>query len=182
MFGKEAPRLLRKLWPNAQQLAEELYAMFQDDIPLSQNAPVTFSANGKLPPLRLQQYGDGPLLSLDGPGGTPLGSLWPYDNPLPGGSTLIWKKADDKPGAPEPAPPPGTKSTVLAGTVPGIVFSGSDGDYLVDIFKNGLAHASERVAVRQVQFAGGTTIPPGSGCMVSQAGDGLFYMQVGVWL
>ncbi len=81
MFGTQAVRLLREAWGGiinpdaqgvlrergAQQLAEELYSMFDDGIPLTQNAPLTLNQqNPNAPALQINNTFGGDSLTIDG--------------------------------------------------------------------------------------------------------------------
>lgn len=80
MFGRQAIRLLREAWggvlaPDAQgalrekgakQLAEELYAMFDDDIPLTHDGPITINKGSNAAPLTINNTVGGPSMVVQG--------------------------------------------------------------------------------------------------------------------
>ena len=73
MFGNQRQRLLRTIWPNAQLLAEELYAMMDDNAPVS-SGPITFEVNPGEAPITFQGAGgDDPLFQFRGRSGEDLG-------------------------------------------------------------------------------------------------------------
>lgn len=69
MFGQQAMRLLREKWSSINMLAEEIFSIFQDDIPLSHSAPVTITVNSDEAPLTVRQFGNGPFMKFTGRGG-----------------------------------------------------------------------------------------------------------------
>lgn len=95
MFGDQAVRLLREKWggviePDANgnlvergatRLAEELYAMFDDDIPLTQNAPLRLNkTNPNAPGLDIHNTVGGPSLTIDGGATSITGGDFSYAN------------------------------------------------------------------------------------------------------
>jgi hypothetical protein len=67
-------------------------------------------------------------------------------------------------------------------TYPGVVTGGSAGTYTVNIYKSGLTGAATSVTVKQLQIAGGESIPSGTWALVSKGPSGEYTMQVPVWL
>jgi hypothetical protein len=76
-------------------LAEELFAIFQDDIPIQNNAPVTFTnPNSNLPTLTLSGNDDAPPLQLKGLDGTKVnmnvsGGNITFTNPTTNNTTNV---------------------------------------------------------------------------------------------
>lgn len=75
MFGQQAIRLIREKWRDINVFAEELYAVFQDKIPVESKAPITIRSNTTDAPLRLNQFGDGPMISFVGKHGSVVAFL-----------------------------------------------------------------------------------------------------------
>lgn len=159
-FGDQATRLLRESWDGiikadpstgdirpkgATNLADELFAMFSDDIPQTQNAPTTmnspltinspegsnglnmnggninFGSNG-------ESGGTGPIGGIK-VGGVSIGAdgITLSDVPINlNGSFYLWN------GVPIGLPQKAGTTTFLA-----MIKSGSGGKYLVDIYGNG---------------------------------------------
>jgi hypothetical protein len=53
MFGVEVGRLLRTKWKSAQTLAEELFALFNPDLPLEHNGPIKLTQGTDAPPIQI---------------------------------------------------------------------------------------------------------------------------------
>jgi hypothetical protein len=96
IFGDQSERLLRETWGSPTDLAEELYAMFQSNLPLNINGPVTITNTTPQPALTVQQLG-----AFD-PGNFPTG-LTPDPSP---GILLLFPGINATPSnfAPDPAP------------------------------------------------------------------------------
>lgn len=193
-------RLLREKWRSATLLAEELYAMFQDKIPLTHRAPLTIRHDGPGAALRVTNP-SGPSSTFDGSmsitrGGVtisnPQGPAITIDNYRAGddlirvrdpaggevgclfsdGVNLFWNCT-------EPTPISGGGGGSGAGNAfPGTVVSGSGSTYQVSIETQ---TGTQTVTVTQMQIAGGETIPAGTPAVVVQVGAA-YKMQVPVWL
>lgn len=159
MFQKQ--RLLRDQWPSAQMLAEELYAMFQDDIPLKQKAPLTLQPSNGQPGLTIDQLGNdtGPVITVKR-NGTPVGTIVPTDNGL---------QLGDKNGNPTT----GANGTAILSPPPQTVFvgqivSGSGDTYQVHLFRRGVGvdpvvdgnGNNKPFTAKCVDIANAETIPP----------------------
>lgn len=163
MFGAEAIRLLREDWPNATMLAQELYAIFQDSVPASTNAPLTAnSSNPDQAPLVVNQFGNGGLsISF---------------NKGQGGGIQI------NDGVPQLVDKNGNPVGGSGGGVPGKVLSGSgSGPYQVQIYPAGLSGTTKTVSVTQLQIDSSDSVPANTWTIVNQVGSN-YYMQVPVWL
>jgi hypothetical protein len=57
MFSKQAMRLLRTTWRDVNMLAQELFSMFQKDIPLEHSGPVKLNGEPGRPALTIDQSG-----------------------------------------------------------------------------------------------------------------------------
>lgn len=192
IFGDQSERLLRESWSGADELAQELYAIFTDSGPLEIDSPVQISTpqGSTVPPLSLENNGVNPAAIQFTTAAVPsqdFGQL-PALPPLPGLTlTSIYGdgSAENFPGAPA-NPTPGTGTPAGGGSgggVPGMVTGGGPGagPYQVKIFPTGLAGPSKTVNVTQLQIDPADTIPPGSWTIVNQVGK-FFYMMVPVWL
>src|SRR5262245_5417038 len=187
LFGTQAIRLLRDSWKRTKDLAEELYAMFQDDIPLEHNAPITITTRNSSPPLTIRNFGDGDFsIKIIKEDGTPGGGIGTDDDGNP-----VFK---DPNGDPVPNPQDETPEEPGAGAcIPGCVTAQASGqNYSVDLYENGPEQASTRnVTVRQLQIHADDTIPAGTWALVCRqlvtdevTGDTeeVFSMQVPIWL
>lgn len=75
MFGTEALRLLREMWPDATELAEELYAIFSSDsLPLTHDGPITLNKpDGTQAGITLPGYSSGDtIMSIPRADGSPI--------------------------------------------------------------------------------------------------------------
>jgi hypothetical protein len=137
MFGVEVGRLLRTKWKSAQTLAEELFALFNPNLPLEHNGPIKLTQGTDAPPIQIfmqpgtegtnpiQIYRPDPTTGLiptndagqpigSGVGGTDLGTItFP-----PAPSTTS-----------DAVPPSGLSPIMLYGSV---VSGGPDNPFLVD--------------------------------------------------
>lgn len=78
MLGPQIMRLLREKWKSATGLAEELYAILQDDIPWTHSGPVTLSQkeDSSRSPLTIRSFGDQPAISfVDAKTGAQIGTV-----------------------------------------------------------------------------------------------------------
>lgn len=67
LFGSETERIIRTKWKNPVALSQELWALFQGDIPITQNAPITITQENPDDPrprltFDLPPGGDGPVI------------------------------------------------------------------------------------------------------------------------
>lgn len=179
MFGDQSSRLLRERWKNASLLAEELYAMLNDNIPLTQRAPLTIQLpeGDTRAPLTIKNWGDGPMVKFLGKNDEDKGSIDNngdlVDPPVHG------KKAQPKAGS--------------AGSVSidfeffaGQVIGGSGSSYTVQLYPDGTTPIMESgvpkiFTVKQLQIDSSATIPVGTWTIVFLR-KGQYYMQVPVWL
>jgi len=164
MFGTQAIRLMRESWKGAQELAEELFAMFQGDIPLEHNAPITITSNTDEAPLTLRAFGDlGTVITISriGDSGTIV-----FD----GDGNLQFGDPAGNPIQP-PAPPPQQGGGGFYGRV-----LGGSGDTYQVLLSNGSA-----VTATQLQIEASETIPVDTYAIVVQVGNA-YFMQVPVWL
>lgn len=207
MFGTQAMRLLRSSWSGmfgAKGLSRELFAMFQDDIPLTQNAPVTMNQDGNAPALDLRRApgSDGPLITfgnrtenypgltfspqtpagvgIDDNGG--LNFTGPYINItyIQNGEPTTASLGGDGSGA-----PPIKADGGGGGGFPGTVTSGSGNDYQCDVYLAGLDKAPTNLPVRQLSIAAGEAVPAGTWAVIGSQKVGsltTYFMQVPVWL
>lgn len=156
MFHNQRSRLLRRENWTADDLAQELWAMFGPEVPLEHRGPITLVNDGENPAITFRNFGDSDAVF----------QVTRVENNLAGNTTT-------------------TNTTITSvsggGGIPGEIISGSGNTYQVDIYRNGLSGSATRVSVRQLQIGSGETIPAGTWTMVSQLADG-YYMQVNVWL
>lgn len=186
MFGwTEKERLLRESW-SADALAEELYAMFGERVPNETGAPVKIDlpTGSTVAPIQIGNYdpnAGAPIISVRGHAGELVGEIG-----LDGdGFTQT-----DHNGTVVPIGSGGGGSNTITyapSMFPGQVVSGGPGTgpYVVNIYPNGLASASEAVSVTQLELDASDTIPVNTWCMVVKVGPAsapLYYTQVPVWL
>jgi len=78
MFGAQVMRLLREKWKSPMALAQELYAILQDDIPLTHSGPMTLAqkTEDSASPLTIRSFGDTPAIQfVDARTGASVGSV-----------------------------------------------------------------------------------------------------------
>jgi hypothetical protein len=137
MFGVEVGRLLRTKWKSAQTLAEELFALFNPDLPLEHNGPIKLTQGTDAPPIQIFMqpgqdatnpitiYRPDPTTGLipTGPDGQPIGSGV-------GGTDLGTIAFPPAPGTTSSATPPSGLSPII---LYGSVVSGGPGNpFVVD--------------------------------------------------
>lgn len=67
IFGKQGERVIRTQWKSVQDLAEELYAIFQQDLPITASSVTIQQPQGATtPPLQINtpSGGDGPIIDI----------------------------------------------------------------------------------------------------------------------
>lgn len=187
-------RLMRTKWPNAQTLAEELYAMLNDDIPVSTNAPMTINNPTPAAPLTINQTsGDLPSIVFK-KNGQPAGSLG-FD-PKTGQPQLKDKNGNPATGQGTISSPP--PQTVFLGQIIG----GSGDTYTANLYRQGKGvgpvlnpDGSSLVAtVKVAEIAGAETIPAGRWFLVDYLGpvvadsqgqlsvqSGQYWLQAPIW-
>lgn len=173
MFGTQAMRLLRTKWKQATGLAQELFAMFQNDIPLEHNAPITIRYDGTDAPLNLDRgFSDGAVINFTGGSGdTPAGIR--FD----GGSMVIYGPNLTFEGVPEEeeeeeeaAPTTPTEEedeTPSASTYPGQVAGGTGTEYTVSLYLSGTSAGATEVTATALGVAETETVGAGTWVMVS---------------
>lgn len=165
MFSEEALRLLREVWPDANMLAEELYAIFSSvNLPLEHSGPLTLNnPNGPGAGITMPGYNPGDqILSIPQANGDAFTITLGNNGLILGGGTLTF------PGSGQQQQQ--SAATVFLGTV----VSGSGANYKVKI-------GTQTVSVTQAQINSDETIPAGTKAFVLQTGS-TYSMQVPVWL
>jgi hypothetical protein len=198
MFGSQALRLLRESWPNPQLLAEELYAMFQDSVPLESSAPLTLTQTGSVPALTIQSSGPpgADVIQFQNGNGVVVGGITIGDGQLNGnqgitiGPTTVGGININNPSNIDFSPGQGvttvgqkqaaqSASGGSGNAFTGTVQSGSGNSYSVAL-SNGTT-----VTVTQLQIDPTDTIPAGTAVVVvgrQSGGQTIYEMQAPVWL
>lgn len=206
LFREQASRLLREKWANPSLLAEELYAMFTSDEPVTIDSPLTVTApeGSQSPPLTLRNFGDDPAMMQFQHQQLPpffFPDLPPLPDPGSGGGVgdfIFTNYYGDGSGETFVNPPPGRDPSPGTGTVigvssggggggfPGVVVSGGPGaSYQVNVYLDGLAKPPTLKAVTQLSIDSAETIPAGTWAVIGSqtVGSGTnYFMQVPVWL
>ncbi len=205
LFTNQISRLMRNRWPNAQLLAEELFAILSSDEPIVIDSPVQITASDGAPPLTLRNFGtsdtmiqtvrgtpDFPefpeLPALDIPDFTSDPGLLEITNYYGDGTSETF---DTDRGDPEFDPDNLTRGQGQSrggggGGFPGTVVSGGPGTgpYRVNVFLDGPAGEPTELDVTQLDIEDDETIAPGTWTIVNSAvfeGETSYYMQVPVW-
>lgn len=170
MFGRQAVRLLRRIWDTPTQLAQELFAMFQPDIPLFHNAPITITNEGEGPGLRVRNFGSNVPLVIE------TGDE-EFEFRVENGDLIL-------PGRTRAQPEEDGGGGGGGSTFPGKVVSLISGNnYQVLSYRDGSAAASTgAITVRQADIHADDEIPADTWVMVSELESGDYEMQVPVWL
>lgn len=184
MLGNAIMRLLREKWKTAYSLAEELYAILQDDVPLEHSGPITIGNTDGSAPLniRVPQFSDIPAVNFVRGDGTSVGSIYldSDSGEMTFGGTsfssnysLLAKKAVKAKEA---------ERGGGGGSAPGTVVSGGGTSYLVEIF----ADANKSISLGTVPVAQGSgssdfPVPAGTSVVVHIDANGAYFMQAPVW-
>lgn len=171
-------RLLREDPWDASSLAEEIYTMFSADIPLQVDTGIEVGNKNGGPLIAARDYSDGDTIFSIGKkgGGT-------YTVTIESGDLVVGDDgADGEDGSPGGSSSGGGGRSTGSNCFPGQVVSGSDSEYLVNIYPDGTGADPELVSVTQLQINAGQIIPAGTWALVSQTTDGSYFMQVAVWL
>lgn len=162
MFHNQRKRLLRKENWTADDLAQELWAMFGPNVPLEHRGPITIYQDGDQPAITFRDYGDGDtVFEIRGRDDDISSDITVSGDPGGGSASFGGGGGGGMPGQ--------------------VVSSVSSTVYNVRVYPNGLSAASSVVQVTQLQIASGQTIPTGTWAIIALAG-GSYYMQVPVWL
>ncbi len=180
MYLSQRIRLLRETpWRSAQELAEELYAMFSGEDPVQFEEGIT---------LQMGEDGRSPIEITDfnGDDDTPLlrlrrGDLV-FDLMIDASGDLVVERSDGEGGSESSDNATDPEVATSTATFPGKVLSGTGTSYEVEIYPSGLSGDTETVTVTQLQIDASETIPADTWAMVSQQADGTYTMQVPVWL
>lgn len=171
MFGTQATRLLRAHWADAKQLAEELYAMFQNSVPLSHDAPITITSTKSIAPLTLRSFGDTTqVINIEGPNGeagtvTITNEGATIDNSTTSTTTETTTTTEEGESV----------QRVFVGVVQS---KGVGQNYTVDLYGNGLGSASTgTVTARALNLDASEELPADSEMIVVRMANDTYYMQ-----
>lgn len=178
-FFKQAIRLLRTKWKSPQLLAEELYSMFQADVPNETDQPVIINSSSDDPPLQVRDFGDGDFLIEFGDKNGSLGGIIADENGQ-------FQFADPPASAGE-SPTPQEPADGGGSGIPGKITAHVSGsNYSVALYGNGPdAAVTATVTVKQLQIATGEVIPTNTWVLVAKqtvSQVDIYSMQVPVWL
>ncbi len=181
MFGHQAIRLLRNVWTSTSDLAEELWSMFDDKLPLEHNGPLTIrKLNPNAPSLQILNTAGGDSLFVEGGTVTvkdvdhftvtqveriDIGEL----------ETVIYIK-----GKVYPPEASAAGTTVFLGKV----ISGTGNTYVVELYGKGSSQAATKTVTATVpQIADEEQIPPDTWIgAVHQFDNGIYEFQPPVWI
>ncbi len=181
---EQSLRLRRKRGWTADELSDEIFAIFNAEVPFDIDGPVTITNNGNDPGLTIRQNGpyDGSIKITrypDGPINLP--GLPPFLPPGLGDLTIQVIYADGRNEVTQ-GPPDGTQIVIVQqGAFPGKVLSGSGGTYEVAVYESGPSSDPVTRTVTQLQIQEDETIPADTWVMVGKV-RGDYFMQVPVWL
>ena len=182
MFGTQAMRLRRTEWKTAKLLAEELYAMFQADIPLEHEGGLTLKGGEARPALTLTRgdFGDGPVLTWQSTNGGEGGVRLQGQDVIVRGKQVVveWDDADGTTrqqrfpitsGQDEQTPP--------ASTYPAQVIRPEGTQYLMRLYRNGTSGVSAEVLATALGLAEDAELDEDTWAMVSavQVGERTAY-------
>lgn len=163
----EAYRLLRTIWQNPNDLAEELSTMLAADGPVVSTSPMTFTNPDTKSTMTVHPPTDtsGSVFTFNfGSGDIPV-------TPTDLGVPTTGKAGDPK-----------AVSTTGGGGIPSVIISGIGDTYVIDLYENGKSKpASKRVTATQLQIDPAETIPAGSSALATKVA-GAYYLCVPVFL
>ncbi len=179
MFGTQAMRLRRTDWKNATLLAEELYAMFQEDIPLTHSGGLELKAKGDDAPLTLTrgEFSDGPVLTFNNGGGDTGGFAWDGADLVISGPSIFFETLDGEGNPVRTALGEGSgggdeeEEETPASSYPGQVVSGEGTAYRVNVYTAGTSGTPTEVSAVGLGVADEAQVAAGSWHMVSAVPD-----------
>lgn len=181
---RQSIRLMRESWHDANELAEEMRAIFNSEEPIVFDTPVVINNNTSEPGITINNGGDGPTIQVNNNPGPPIQfpeyppiEIPDFPNIPP---TIIYNNdgtvTDEDGDAIDTGAGGGG-----GGGFPGQVVSGSGNMYSVAVYEAGLSFSPTTRLVRQLQIHDDDTIPPGTWALIAKVGT-TYYMQVPVWL
>jgi hypothetical protein len=169
MFDDQAMRLLREKWPNADLLAEELFAILTAERPTLTNGPIVINNESDQTPLIIRNLGDAPFAI----------EIITSDPTKEDGFKNAKIDNDGNPVVDEED----EEEAEGGGSVPGQVVSGSGTSYSVQIYENGSGSAStQTVTVRVPNLADGEDLSEGDWLLVSLLANGTYEALATVWM
>lgn len=194
---KQSIRLMRESWANANELAEEMRAIFNSEEPMEFDGPITINNNNPdQSAITIRNGGNGPTITINNQPDPPIQfpDYPPIDFPPFDGSVTIYGSdgnitTGSSSGNQKPVTPKTTSSG--GGGVPGRVLAKTGGRiYNVEIYEKGIDNPfTQIVTARQLRIATGETIPEGTGVIVTtlsyDVGNSTiteYYFNVPTWL
>lgn len=182
---RQSIRLMRESWHDANELAEEMRAIFNSEEPVVFDTPVVINNNTSEPGITINNGGDGPTIQVNNNPGPPIQfpEYPPIDIPdfpnIP--PTIIYNNdgtVTDDDGNPIDK---GGGGGGGGGGFPGQVLGGSGTSYTVAVYEAGLSFAPTTRIVRQLFISDDDAVPAGTWVHVGLAGTS-YFMQVPIWL
>jgi hypothetical protein len=184
LFAKQSIRLLRERWNDATELAEEIYAILNNDEPLQIDGPVTINNNTSGPGITINNGGPGNTGGIQINRQPDPGINFPDLPPVPPTTapvvTIIYNGGNVTSG-PDPNGQQPVGGGGGGGCFPGKILSGSGDTYSVAVYESGLAGEPKTRVVKQLQIDPAETIQENTWVMVGKVGNS-FFMMVPVWL
>lgn len=186
---EESLRLRRKRGWTADELSDEIFAIFNADVPFTTDQPITITNKTPQPGLTIKQNGpyDGSIKITrypDGPINLP--GLPPFLPPGLGDYTITIIFPDGTPltfppGGPQDKgngnPPP---SKGGGGGFPGKILSGTGDTYQVEVYEDGVSGEATTRSVTQLSISASEKIEANTWVFVGKTGDD-YFMQHPVW-
>lgn len=177
-FLKDAVvRLMREKWKDANELAEEITAIFNSEEPMTFDGPITINNNTDGPAITINNGSTGDTISINNhPIPPPQFPGYPPVNIPDIGGTITNVTINNQGQS--------SNQTVVSGGgggFPGQIISGSGNTYSVAVYESSLSGSPITRSVRQLQIDPSATIPPDSWVMVGKVGPD-YFMQFPVWV
>lgn len=178
-FLKDAVvRLMREKWNDANELAEEITAIFNSEEPMVFDGPITINNTTDGPAITINNGSTGDTIEINNrPVPPPQFPGYPPVE-IPDIPDIIQQVTINNQGN-------SSNTTIVSGGgggFPGVVISGGPGaSYQVSVYESGLAATPVTRTVTQLQIAEDATIPAGTWAMIGKVGTS-YFMQVPVWL
>jgi hypothetical protein len=169
-------------------LAQELYAMFQQDVPLEHSGPITLNSENPLT-IKRPDFSDGPALTFKRGDET-----WGFR--FDGGKLVLYGpnlNADLQEVTGNLTPSTGQTGTQQqdkkkddeqkpsSGSFPGVITAGSGDTYTVSVYTDGLTLTPTEASVKQLSIDPAATIKAGTWVLVARSAGGEYTMQSPVW-
>jgi hypothetical protein len=182
---KQSIRLMRESWQDANELAEEMRAIFNSEEPIVFDQPITINNNTSQPGITINNGGDGPVIQVNNNPEPPIQfpdyppiTIPDFPNIPP---TIIYNNDGTvTDGDGDPVDNGGGGTTTGGSVFPGKIISGASGIYQVAVYEDGLANAPVTRTVIQLSMDLSDVIAPDNWAIIGKLNNS-YFMQFPIW-